>query len=119
MPLTEKKKKIHTLWQYIVKNPPTNAGDGRCGFNPLVGKIPWNRKWQPTPLFLLENPMERSLGAGCNSPGDQKDLDRTEQLSMAVCETQKYFVFKYTNYLILLLHKNLINQNTQGKEASR
>ena len=24
----------------------------RCGFNPWVGKIPWRRKWQPTPLFL-------------------------------------------------------------------
>ena len=21
----------------------------RCGFNPWVGKIPWDRKWQPTP----------------------------------------------------------------------
>ena len=24
----------------------------RCGFNPWVGKIPWRRKWQPTPIFL-------------------------------------------------------------------
>jgi len=24
----------------------------RYGFNPYVGKIPWRRKWQPTPLFL-------------------------------------------------------------------
>ena len=24
----------------------------RCGFNPWVGKIPWRRKWQPTPVFL-------------------------------------------------------------------
>ena len=24
----------------------------RPGFNPWVGKIPWRRKWQPTPLFL-------------------------------------------------------------------
>ena len=24
----------------------------RCGFNPWVGKIPWSRKWQPTPVFL-------------------------------------------------------------------
>ena len=29
------------------------------GFNPWVGKIPWRRKWQPTPVFLLENPMDR------------------------------------------------------------
>ena len=25
----------------------------RPGFNPWVRKIPWRRKWQPTPLFLL------------------------------------------------------------------
>ena len=24
----------------------------RCGFNPWVGKIPWRRKWQLTPVFL-------------------------------------------------------------------
>ena len=28
-------------------------------FNPWVGKIPWNRKWQPTPVFLLGNSMGR------------------------------------------------------------
>jgi len=24
----------------------------RCRFNPWVGKIPWKKKWQPTPVFL-------------------------------------------------------------------
>ena len=24
----------------------------RCGFDPWIGKIPWSRKWQPTPVFL-------------------------------------------------------------------
>ena len=24
----------------------------RCGFSPWVGKIPWSRKWQPTPVSL-------------------------------------------------------------------
>ena len=23
----------------------------RCGFDPWVGKIPWRRAWQPTPVF--------------------------------------------------------------------
>ena len=23
-----------------------------CGFDPWVGKIPWSKKWQPTPIFL-------------------------------------------------------------------
>ena len=25
---------------------------GRPGFNPLAGKIPWRREWQPTPVPL-------------------------------------------------------------------
>ena len=33
----------------------------RCGFNPWVRKIPWRRKWQPTPVFSLGNPMERGV----------------------------------------------------------
>ena len=24
----------------------------RLGFDPWVGKIPWRRAWQPTPVFL-------------------------------------------------------------------
>ena len=33
---------------------PANAGDlyKRCGLNHLVVKMPWTRKWQPTPVFL-------------------------------------------------------------------
>ena len=25
----------------------------RCRFNPWFRKIPWRRKWQPSPVFLL------------------------------------------------------------------
>ena len=25
----------------------------RCGFDPWVGKTPWRKKWQSTPVFLL------------------------------------------------------------------
>ena len=32
----------------------------KCGFDPWLGKIPWSRKWQPTPVFL-ENSIDRSL----------------------------------------------------------
>uniref|UniRef100_A0AC11DBC5 Transmembrane protein 167A n=1 Tax=Ovis aries TaxID=9940 RepID=A0AC11DBC5_SHEEP len=31
----------------------------RHRFNCWVGKIPWKRKWQPTPIFCLGNPMNR------------------------------------------------------------
>ena len=38
----------------VAKKLPAKAGDiKRFRFNPWVGKIPWNRKWQPTPVFLL------------------------------------------------------------------
>ena len=37
----------------LVKNPPANAGDiGEASLIPWIGKIPWMRAWQPTPVFL-------------------------------------------------------------------
>ena len=30
-----------------------------CRFNPWVQKILWRRAWQATPVFHLENPMDR------------------------------------------------------------
>ena len=46
------------------KNPPANAGDtGDGGSIPGVRKIPWRRKWQPTPVLLPEKSRgQRSLG---------------------------------------------------------
>ena len=47
------------------------------GFNPWVGKIPWRRKWQPTPVFLPRvSHGQRSL-AGYSSWSCKK-LDTTE-----------------------------------------
>ena len=37
----------------VVKNLPANAED--LGLIPGVKKIPWRRKWQPTPVFLSGN----------------------------------------------------------------
>ena len=31
----------------------------KCEFNPWVGKIPWRRKWQPTPVFLPGESMDK------------------------------------------------------------
>ena len=47
---------------------------GRPGFNPRVGKVPWRRAWQPTPLFLpggsprTEDP-RRLLSMGSQTAG--------------------------------------------------
>ena len=52
----------------------------RPGFNPWVGKIPWRRKWQPTPVFLPgEFHGQRSLVG--YSPWGHKESGMTEQLN--------------------------------------
>ena len=38
----------------MVSNPFANAGYVRHGFVPWVGKIPWRRARQPTPVSLPE-----------------------------------------------------------------
>ena len=49
----------------------------RHGFDLWVGKIPWSRKWQPTPVFLSgEFHRQRSL-AGYSSEG-RTEWDTTE-----------------------------------------
>ena len=58
----------------MVKNPPEY---GRPRFNPWVRKIPWRRKWQPTPAFLPgKSPGQRSLAG--YSPQDCEESDMTE-----------------------------------------
>ena len=52
---------------------------GRPGFNPWVGKIPWRRKWQSTPVFLPEKSHGRRSLVGY-SPWGHKESDTTERL---------------------------------------
>ena len=54
----------------------------RCGFNPLVGKILWRRKWQPTLIFLPGEFHEQRSLAGC-IPWGCKQSDMTEQLTLS------------------------------------
>ena len=52
----------------------------RRRFDPWVGKIPWRRKWQPTPVFLPgESLAQRSLAG--YSPWGRKESDMTEWLN--------------------------------------
>ena len=52
----------------------------RLGFDSWVGKIPWRKKWQPTPVFLPgEFHGQRKL-SGLQSGGSQES-DMTEQLN--------------------------------------
>ena len=66
----------------VVKNPPADARDsGDVGLIPWVGKIPWRRIWQPTPIFLPEKFHGHGILLGY-SPWGHKESDMTEQLSM-------------------------------------
>ena len=47
----------------------------KCLFSPCVGKIPWRREWQPTPVFLPEESHGQGALAG-------KESDMTERLNM-------------------------------------
>ena len=64
------------------KNPPPNtgrhAGRRRCGFDPWVRKIPWRRKWQPTPIFLPGESHEQRRVMDY-SPWGRKESDMTER----------------------------------------
>ena len=49
----------------------------RYGFDPWVRKIPWSRKWQPTPVFLTgKSHGQKSLSV--YSVWGLKELDMTE-----------------------------------------
>ena len=80
----------------MVKNLPANAEDirdsgsnsgfgrslgGGCGNPPWVGKIPWRRAWQPTPVFLPEESHGQRSLVGYSLWGSTES-DMTERLSI-------------------------------------
>ena len=76
----------------------------RCGFNPWVGKIPWRRAGQPTPLFLPgESHEQRSLVG--YSPQGCKESDTTEQLNTHAGTTVRDVMLQY----MLVLGLNFIS----------
>ena len=67
------------LWWFSDKESTCQCR--RHAFNPWVGKIPWSRKWQPTPVWVcLGNPMDRRAWQA-TVHGVTKEVDRTEQLN--------------------------------------
>ena len=59
----------------------------RHGFDPWIGKIPWKRKWQHTPVFL---PGE-SHGQRSYSPWGLKESHTTEQTQFSQNYFQSYY----------------------------
>ena len=63
------------------KESACNAGDP--GSVPGLGRFPWRRAWQPTPVFFPgESHKQRSLAA--YSPWGHKESDATEQLTFSL-----------------------------------
>ena len=76
-----------------------NAGDtGRRKFDPQVGKIPWRRAWQPTPVSLPgESPGQRSLVG--SSPEGHRESDTTERtFSMGETENLCCYIIWPSSY---------------------
>ena len=75
----------------MAKNPSANAGDKRdTDLIPGLGRFPRNRKWQPTPVFLLGNfHGQRSLVG--YSPWSRKESDTTEHTHVAKSTTLAAF----------------------------
>ena len=57
----------------------------RCGFNPWVGKVPWRRTWQPTPVFVPgESHGQRTLAG--YSPWGRQESATTEHTCTKPCD---------------------------------
>ena len=79
----------------VVKNLLADAGD--VGLISESRKIPWRRKWQPTPVFLPgESHGQRSLAG--YSPRGCKGSDTTEWLSTHTHASLKKSSSKTWNY---------------------
>ena len=75
----------------MVKNLPANKGDTRAEFDPLVGKIPWRRKWHPTPVFL---PGQRSWQATVHGVTKRVRYDRATKQQQS-CLLSPFPVFHF------------------------
>ena len=69
-----------SLMDQVVKNLPA-IWETQVQF--LVGKIPWRREWQPTPVFLPEKVHGQSSLVSY-SPWGRKESDTTEWLTLSL-----------------------------------
>ena len=67
------------------KNQPAVQGCERPRFEPRVGKIPWRREWQPTPVLLPGEPHGQRSLAGCSPRGRRVRHDRAPSPQQVLC----------------------------------
>ena len=86
----------------MVKNMPAVW---ETGFDSWVGKIPWRKVWQPSPVLLSgESPWTEGPGGTVTKRG-HKELDMTERLSTAWTAAQ------FVKYVNIMLNNILLSYN--------
>ena len=94
----------------MVKNPPAMP---EMQFDPWVGKIPWRRAWQPTPVFLPgESHGQRSLVS--YSPQGSKESDTSDTTEAT---QHSGHIFSLGKYVLMLGANNSIKENLVKKRA--
>ena len=92
----------------IMANSPDGSDGKESAYNTgdfWIGKIPWRREWQPTPVFLPgEFHGQRSLGG--YSPWGQKASEATEQLT-----THGWFILLYNRNYHNIVKRLYSNKN--------
>ena len=90
----------------------------RWEFGPWVGKIPWRRMWQPTPIFLAEKSHGQGSLAGY-SPWSHKESDTTEWLSTyIVADAIIYFSWPFPVQVVVDFAFSFLHKRDGGKQES-
>ena len=75
----------------MVKNLPANAGDtGGAGSISKVRKIPWRRKWQPIPVFLLRKSHGQRCLAGYSPWNHRVGHGRATNATTLLCPNRRF-----------------------------
>ena len=97
----------------MVRNPPCQCRRPR--FHPWVGKIPWRRPWQPTPVFSPgKSHGQRSLVGYSPWGGSQRDTTEHVHISNYLC--WKTFYLSWTNAFIKYNKRNLLQKWNKHKQ---
>ena len=93
------------LWLRGKESVSQCGGHRRCRFDPWVWKIPWRRKWQPTPVPLPgKSHGQRSLVG--YSPWGRKESDTTERLSRGTHGLLSHLCYQNVKSVIENMQRN-------------
>ena len=76
-------EKLYSRWHSGKESTCQCRRCRRCQFGPWVEKIPWRRKWQPTPVSLPGKFHGQRIPVG-HSPWGLKESDLTEWLTLSL-----------------------------------